>query len=167
MAQVAIEWRGRGALRTEPLFFYPFLSVKIRVIRGSSCLDCGRSPRWELFFGSRSRMAEFQTVARVGEIPAGEGRAYRVGSRMVAVFFVDGAYTAINDTCPHMGASLSTGYVEEGGVICPWHAWKFCVKEGTWLDNPRACIKQETYEVRLVGDEIQVSVPEPKAAAPK
>ena len=110
-------------------------------------------------------MAEFQTVARVGDIPVGEGRAYRVESRMIAVFFIDGASSAINDTCPHMGASLSTGYVEEGAVICPWHAWRFCVHEGTWLDNPRAKLHQEKYEVRVEGDSIQVKLPDPPVAA--
>jgi nitrite reductase (NADH) small subunit/3-phenylpropionate/trans-cinnamate dioxygenase ferredoxin subunit len=55
-----------------------------------------------------------------------------------------------------MGASLATGYVENGAVTCPWHAWRFCVKEGTWLDNPRAKIKQDCYEVRVVDNEIQV-----------
>jgi len=105
-------------------------------------------------------MSEFQTVARVGDIPAGEGRAFVVGGRMVAVFLTDGKYTAIDDTCPHMGASLATGYVEDGGVTCPWHAWRFCVKEGTWLDNPRASLRQKKHEVRVEGDEIQVRVNE-------
>lgn len=102
---------------------------------------------------------DFHTVARVGDIPAGEGRSFRVNSRMIAVFHVDGAYTAINDVCPHMGASLATGYIEDGGVICPWHAWRFCVKDGTWLDNPKSKVRQETYEVRVEGEEIQVRVP--------
>jgi nitrite reductase (NADH) small subunit/3-phenylpropionate/trans-cinnamate dioxygenase ferredoxin subunit len=101
-------------------------------------------------------MSEFQTVAKVGEIPEGEGRAYQVGERMVAVFLVNGEYSAINDVCMHMGASLASGYVENGAVTCPWHAWRFCVKEGTWLDNPRAKIRQDCYEVRVVGNEIQV-----------
>lgn len=105
-------------------------------------------------------MSEFQTVARVGDIPAGEGRAFVVSGRMVAVFFTDGKYTAIDDTCPHMGASLATGYVEDGGVTCPWHAWRFCVNEGTWLDNPRASLRQKKHEVRVEGDEIQVRVNE-------
>lgn len=103
-------------------------------------------------------MSEFQTVARVGEIPAGEGRAFQVEGRMVAVFYVDGAYTAIDDTCPHMGASLSTGYVENGAVMCPWHAWRFCTKNGTWLDNPTSSLRQEKFEVRVEGNEIQVRV---------
>jgi nitrite reductase (NADH) small subunit/3-phenylpropionate/trans-cinnamate dioxygenase ferredoxin subunit len=105
-------------------------------------------------------MPDYQTVARVGEIPEGEGRAYEVAGRMIAVFRVGDKYTAIYDTCPHMGASLATGYVENGGVTCPWHAWRFCVESGTWLDNPRSTLRQQTFDVRLTGDEIQVQVPE-------
>lgn len=104
-------------------------------------------------------MSEFHTVARIGDIPEGEGRAFQVASRMVAVFLVDGKYTAISDTCPHMGASLATGYVEEGTVICPWHAWRFGVCDGLWLDNPKASIRQDVYEVRVEADEIQIRVP--------
>jgi nitrite reductase (NADH) small subunit len=103
-------------------------------------------------------MAEFQTVARVGEIPEGEGRSFEVEGRLVAVFHVEGKYTAIYDTCPHMGASLATGYVEDGGVTCPWHAWRFCVTNGTWLDNPKSTLRQQAYETRILGDEIQVKV---------
>ena len=105
-------------------------------------------------------MPAFQTVARVGEIPEGEGRAYEVGGRMVAVFLVEGQYSAILDACPHMGASLAGGHVQDGGVYCPWHAWRFCVKEGTWLDNPRSPLRQPVYLVRLVDDQIQVAVPD-------
>lgn len=104
-------------------------------------------------------MAEFQTVARVGEIPEGEGRAFPVDGRMIAVFNVGGEYTAINDTCPHMGASLAAGYLEGTAVTCPWHAWRFCVSDGTWLDNPNAKLNTDCYQVRVEGDEIQVEVP--------
>ncbi|MEZ6056099.1 MAG: Rieske (2Fe-2S) protein [Planctomycetaceae bacterium] len=106
-------------------------------------------------------MAEFQRVATVGDIPAGEGRAFPVNGRMVAVFLVDGEYRAINDSCPHMGASLAAGYVEEGAVMCPWHAWRFCTKDGSWLDNPKSKIRTDCYDVRVVDNEIQVLVPDP------
>jgi len=56
-----------------------------------------------------------------------------------------------------MGASLAEGYVEEGVVTCPWHAWRFRLADGTWCDNPR--IKTDSFEVRVVGDEIQVLCP--------
>ena len=104
-------------------------------------------------------MSEFQTVAKVGDVPSGEGRAYRVQDRVVAVFFVDGEYSAINDICSHMGASLATGYVENGSVTCPWHDWQFNIRNGTWMNNLRAKICQEVFEVRIAGDEIQVRVP--------
>ncbi len=106
-------------------------------------------------------MSQFQTVAKKGEIPAGEGRAYAVNGRMVAVFFIDGEYRAISDTCPHMGASLAAGYVEEGAVYCPWHAWRFDLESGAWLDAPSSKLCVETFDVRVRDGEIQVHVPDP------
>ena len=108
-------------------------------------------------------MAEFQTVAQVGDIPEGEARAFCVNGKMVAVFLTNGEYSAINDLCPHMGASLAAGYVEDGGVTCPWHAWRFCIKTGTWLDNPNAKTRTEVFDVRVAGHEIQVLVPDSPA----
>ena len=102
-------------------------------------------------------MTQFKTVARVGAIPAGEGRAYEYNGRMVAVFFVDGEYRAMDDFCPHMGASLATGHVEDKTVMCPWHAWCFQMSSGEWIENPK--IKVDTFQVRVVGDEIQVAGP--------
>ena len=79
-----------------------------------------------------------------------------VGDRLVAVFNQGGKYSAIDDLCPHMGASLGAGHCEDGIVTCPWHAWRFRLSDGTWTDSPR--IKIDTFETRVVGDEIQVRV---------
>jgi nitrite reductase (NADH) small subunit/3-phenylpropionate/trans-cinnamate dioxygenase ferredoxin subunit len=100
---------------------------------------------------------EFVTVAKVGDIPSGQGQAFAVNGRMVAVFSENGQYSAIDDFCPHMGASLAGGYLEAGIVTCPWHAWRFGVCDGRWCDNPK--IKIDSFPVRIVGDEIQVHVP--------
>ena len=99
----------------------------------------------------------YVTIAQVGSVPEGQAVPIVVQGRMLALFCVDGEYSALDDFCPHMGASLSAGYVEDREVICPWHAWRFCVKEGTWCDNPS--VKTETFPVRVVGDEIQVRIP--------
>src|SRR3989304_1484599 len=82
-------------------------------------------------------MTQFTSVAKVGSIPDGRGETFTVGDRLVAVFNHGGRYFAIDDLCPHMGASLGGGHVEEGVVTCPWHAWRFRVCDGTWCDNPR------------------------------
>ena len=103
----------------------------------------------------------FVTVAKVGEIAPGRGEAYAVSGRMVAVFNDGGTYRAIDDFCPHMGASLAGGPLERGIVACPWHAWRFCIDDGAWCDNPR--IRIDSFETRVVGDEIQVATaPRPK-----
>lgn len=102
---------------------------------------------------------EFVTVAKVGSIPEGSAESYVVGDDVVAVFHYEGEYYAINDMCPHMGASLATGHIEDGIVTCPWHAWRFKICDGTWCDNPQ--IKTDAYEVRIEGDEIKVR---PKAS---
>ena len=103
----------------------------------------------------KSEEAEFVTVARVGEIVEGEGAAFAVEGRMIAVFLDKGEYHAIDDMCPHMGASLAAGAVHDGTVICPWHAWRFRLCDGTWCDNPKTSI--DHFDVRVVGDEIQVN----------
>jgi nitrite reductase (NADH) small subunit/3-phenylpropionate/trans-cinnamate dioxygenase ferredoxin subunit len=99
--------------------------------------------------------AEFVTVAKVGAIPEGEGASFQVGKRLVAVFNYQGEYRAIDDLCPHMGASLGAGHLDEEGLVtCPWHAWRFNICNGKWADNPRLSV--DTFEVRVVGDDIQV-----------
>ena len=98
---------------------------------------------------------EFVTVAKVGDIKPGSGKPFEMGDRVVAVFNVDGDYHAIDDMCPHMGASLASGFLNETTVACPWHGWSFDVRDGAWCDNRR--LKTDAFLVRVVGNEIQVA----------
>jgi len=107
-------------------------------------------------------MTDFHVVAKVGDIPEGQGRCFPVNGTMVGVFLENGEYFAINDFCPHMGASLADGHVENGTVLCPWHAWSFRLCDGTWMDNSKSGIRTATYKVRVENGEIQVSVPPPE-----
>ena len=104
------------------------------------------------------RFAKFTTVARRRDIPEGTGKAFNVNQRSVAVFNTNGVYYAIDDICPHMGASLADGHLENNVVTCPWHAWRFSVCDGTWCDNRK--LRIDRFDVRLVDEEIQVNVPE-------
>jgi nitrite reductase (NADH) small subunit len=100
----------------------------------------------------------FQAVAKIGEIPEGQGRPVEVGGRMIAVFLEDGQYYAIDDACPHQGAPLCDGIVFDKSVTCTWHGWRFSLETGRHLDGSRSRVG--TYPVRVVGDEIQVAVGE-------
>src|SRR5437773_12537825 len=102
-------------------------------------------------------MPEFHTIARVGEIPEGEGRAFAVAGRAIAVFQDGGRYYAIDDTCPHAGASLARGTLVSGTVVCAWHGWRFHLCDGRWADYAK--LRIAAYPVRVVGEEIQVELP--------
>jgi nitrite reductase (NADH) small subunit len=100
------------------------------------------------------------TVAKVGDIAEGEAAVVTIREKDIAIFRVNGELFAIDDLCPHMGASLSGGFVEDGCVTCPWHFWRFRLSDGAWADNPK--VKTGSYPVHVVGDEIQLELPEPK-----
>lgn len=103
-------------------------------------------------------MSDFHTVCKTHELKEGEGKTVSVQGKLIALFRVGGEHFAIDDCCPHMGASLAGGYVEGNIVTCPWHAWRFRVTDGTWADNPR--IKIGCYPVRIDGEDVQVQVPQ-------
>ena len=109
-------------------------------------------------------MPEFHRVCKVGEVPEGQAKACLAGGKVVALFCVGGEYHAIDDMCPHMGASLAGGHVENGIVTCPWHAWRFRVTDGTWADNPR--IKIGSYPVRIEGNDVLIGVEPPARKEP-
>jgi nitrite reductase (NADH) small subunit len=93
-------------------------------------------------------------VAKVVDVPLNEARAFPIGDRMIAIFNQEGVFHAMDDFCPHMGASLAGGWIEEGTVACPWHAWRFSLKDGCWLDNPK--IHVDIFSVFVEGDDIVV-----------
>jgi len=104
---------------------------------------------------------EFHVVALCDDIPIGQGRAYDVGDRRIAVFNDGGTFCAIDDMCPHMGASLAAGCLENHVVACPLHAWRFDVRDGTWCDNRR--VKIDAFPVEVVENEIRVGIPQPNS----
>lgn len=105
-------------------------------------------------------MPDFIPVAKVGSIAEGQGETFTVEGRLVAVFNRGGEYFAIDDLCPHQGASLGAGELDdEGAVACPWHAWRFRIDNGAWCDNPTLTV--DTFEVRIRGDAIEVRLPPP------
>jgi nitrite reductase (NADH) small subunit/3-phenylpropionate/trans-cinnamate dioxygenase ferredoxin subunit len=101
-------------------------------------------------------MADFQIVCRVEDLAEGEGKTVEVAGKLIAVFRDRGHFYAIDDVCPHMGASLSSGYLENGIVTCPWHAWRFRLTDGAWADCPR--VKIGWFPVQVENGEIRVQL---------
>ncbi|HEY7329097.1 MAG TPA: non-heme iron oxygenase ferredoxin subunit [Gemmataceae bacterium] len=99
----------------------------------------------------------FVKVSTVSEIPPGKAKQAKVGGKTLALFNVDGNFYAIDDTCPHRGASLAEGEIEGQHVVCPLHAAVFDVTSGAHL-TPPARSDVACYKVQVVGDEVQVDV---------
>lgn len=62
-------------------------------------------------------------------------RAKLLGERFVVFRDSEGRVGMLDELCMHRGASLALGRVEEGGITCLYHGWKFAV-DGTILDTP-------------------------------
>jgi nitrite reductase/ring-hydroxylating ferredoxin subunit len=101
-------------------------------------------------------MAEFKKVAQTSEIPVGQGKTVEVDGKRVAIFNVDGAFYAIDDTCAHQGGPLGEGELDGNIVTCPWHAWMYDVTTG--LNTDDSSIVQEKYEVKVEGTSVCVAV---------
>lgn len=104
-------------------------------------------------------MGDFTRVCKTDAVQEGEGISVQVGNKAVALFRHQGQLYAIDDVCPHMGSPLSGGYVENGVVTCPWHAWRFRLADGAWADNPR--LKIGCHRVCVDGDTVKIQLEDP------
>jgi nitrite reductase (NADH) small subunit len=75
-------------------------------------------------------------IGRAADVPPGEGRVMEAAGRSFAVFNVDGAFYAIDNTCSHRGGPLGEGDLDGTVVTCPWHAWRWDVTSGANVNNP-------------------------------
>jgi 3-phenylpropionate/trans-cinnamate dioxygenase ferredoxin component len=87
-------------------------------------------------------------VAPSDSIANGDYAQIEVDGAFVAVFNVQGAFYAIEDTCTHDGGLLAGGAVEGDVVICPRHGARFCLRTGTAL-TPPAYEPVRTFETRV------------------
>ncbi len=75
------------------------------------------------------------------ELPAaGALKAFPVESRAVCVVNRDGVYAAIDNLCPHRQGPLDEGWLEDGRVVCPWHAWAFDPQTGCADHDAAECV---------------------------
>src|ERR1700756_763267 len=100
--------------------------------------------------------AYWQPVALVDELDAERPlKALRLlGQDLVLFRDEDGRLGLIDRDCPHRGADLAFGRLEDGGLRCPFHGWLFDV-DGRCLETPAepsgsnlcAQIRQASYPV--------------------
>jgi 3-phenylpropionate/trans-cinnamate dioxygenase ferredoxin subunit len=95
-------------------------------------------------------------VCAVDDLPDGE--AVRIEADVpIAVFNVEGAFYAIDDTCTHQDASLADGWLEGRTVECPLHASCFDLRTGA-PTGPPAKKPVRTHEVVVRDGHVYVCV---------
>jgi nitrite reductase/ring-hydroxylating ferredoxin subunit len=100
-------------------------------------------------------------VGKSGELPPGRSRSVRVDGRRVAIFNQEGRLYAVDEACPHMGADLSNGDLQEGVLTCAWHGWKFRIESGEGLTRSWARLK--THRLVREGEDLVLEISDPPA----
>jgi len=101
-------------------------------------------------------MADFIEAARLDELPPGTGTCVTVAGKDIALFNVEGAIYAMEDSCLHQGLSLGTSKLEGKVVTCRGHGWRYTVTTGKTLHVPDYGVA--TYPVKVVDGEIMVAI---------
>lgn len=75
----------------------------------------------------------------------------------IGVFFVDGKWHALQNSCLHRGGPVCEGPLENGVLTCPWHGYQYRIDTGELLLDPDARLPRYPVEVR--GDQVVVQIP--------
>lgn len=94
-------------------------------------------------------------VFRVEDLPDGQIRHVKVGRQDVAVARVGQEFFALSNVCRHAFAPLGEGFMDGYHVMCPWHGWRYDVRDGS-TDHPGANVK--TYPVSVEDGEIRIRI---------
>ncbi len=82
-----------------------------------------KQTNWVKLFPSMEAASNRLAVGRVTTM--------QVGKKKICLAHTAEGFFAVNDRCPHNGASLGSGScTEQGSVVCPVHRYHFDLKTG-------------------------------------
>jgi ferredoxin-thioredoxin reductase catalytic chain len=87
-------------------------------------------------------------VASVDDLCDGQARVVHAGNRDLALVRVGPEeFYALSNLCRHAFGPLSEGFVDGHILVCPWHGWRYDIRDGT-TDHPNADVKAYPVSVR-------------------
>ena len=98
-------------------------------------------------------------LANTFDLRDGEMKEISVDETKILLARVGDNFHAVSATCPHYGGPLAEGALCGTRVVCPWHHAAFNVVNGN-LEDPPALDSLVSYQLRVEGDQIIVSLPE-------
>lgn len=101
-------------------------------------------------------MSSLVKICAKSDLPRlGDAKEFNAGARTVCVANVDGKFCALDNECPHRGGPLAEGMVEDGKVVCPWHAWAFDPVTGATTASQE---RVPVYPLTIEGEEVFVRI---------
>ena len=91
-------------------------------------------------------------IANISEIPIGGSKVVMHDETPVALFNINGKIIAWDNRCPHRGASLADGNINNDTVQCKYHLWEFDFKRACSTANEN--IKVKKFKISLIGNDI-------------
>ncbi len=95
-------------------------------------------------------------VATLADLAPGTPRHVKIGKRDIAVVRVGEEVFALSNLCRHAFGPLAEGFVDGYHLMCPWHGWRYDVRDGT-TDHPNADVA--TFPVAVRDGVVLVSIP--------
>ena len=103
----------------------------------------------------------YKYVGLSSEIPIGKSKSISIKDAKskkninIAIFNISGRFYAISDSCAHKGGPLSKGFLNNDIVTCPWHGWKYSVKDGKSSHEGGDSVN--SYKIKVVKDKLYVN----------
>lgn len=101
-------------------------------------------------------MSRYVRVAALSDVPAGGRKLVFVQGQGIVLFNVGGEVYALEDSCPHQGASLFSGKLDGPVVTCRAHGLRFDVRTGQMTGAAGLCVKH--FPVAVTAGEISLDV---------
>jgi nitrite reductase/ring-hydroxylating ferredoxin subunit len=108
---------------------------------------------------SEEQAGGWHDAGALAELPRGRLRTVELAGRRLVVGHAEDGFFALGDECPHASGSLGEGMLDGAYVICPVHAYGFHVRTGACEDDAELCA--EAWPVRVVGERLEVQLPDP------
>ncbi|MBA3706671.1 MAG: Rieske 2Fe-2S domain-containing protein [Bacteroidetes bacterium] len=98
-------------------------------------------------------------LAANAEVAMGRVTTVQAGRKKICVAHTPEGFFAVNDKCPHNGASLGNGHcTDEGTVVCPVHRYHFDLKTGRAKSGLGDFV--ETYPIEIREDGVYIGFKE-------
>jgi nitrite reductase (NADH) small subunit len=99
----------------------------------------------------------FTKLTTQQELPVtNTAKEFPCGEKTVCIANVDGDFSAMDNVCLHVGGPLGEGTIENGKVVCPWHAWQYDPKTGQTTHN--ANLRVAVYPMKIENGEVIVEI---------